>query len=55
MEFEATLTGQEWSRALRKLGLRADAARRQEIAAPLTIQVGRAQHSATARIVVQPK
>jgi FtsP/CotA-like multicopper oxidase with cupredoxin domain len=54
MEFEVALKGAEWLSELRKLGLKADATGRKEISVPLTVQIGRAIHSATARVVVAP-
>jgi hypothetical protein len=54
MEFEVTLTGPEWLRELRKLGLGKGAARR-GVAAPLILQVGPATHSATAPITLRAR
>lgn len=50
MEFEMTLTGEDWLRELRKSGWQAGGASR-PVTIPLILQVGRAQHKASARIV----
>jgi len=55
MEFEMTLAGEDWLRELRKLGWQTGGARRPEVAIPLVLQVGQARHTASARIVMQPR
>jgi hypothetical protein len=54
MEFEATLKGAEWLAELKKLGLGSDAARKERVVT-LTIDIGRARHTATAPIVLMSK
>ena len=55
MEFEATLTGADWLAELKKLGLSKDAAPDSELTTPVTLQVGDAQHTVSARIVFRRK
>jgi len=54
MEFEATLRGAVWLAELRKLGLGSDAARKEHVVS-LTIDIGKARHTATAPIVLMSK
>jgi Multicopper oxidase len=49
MEFEATLKGEDWLRELQRLGFQQGGSRR-STETPLTIEIGRARHTATARV-----
>jgi hypothetical protein len=54
MEFEATLRGTEWLTELKKLGLEGDSARKERVVS-LTVEIGRARHTATASIDLKSK
>ena len=54
MEFEATLKGAEWLAELKKLGFEGDSARK-ERAVSLTVEIGKARHTAAAQIVLKSK
>ena len=55
MEFEITVNGTDWAGEFRKLGLTETGPGAKEISAPITLQVGKARHSATANISVRRK
>jgi hypothetical protein len=55
LEFEAMLTGEAWLRELTKLDLKTGAARQREMTVPVTLQVGPAQHTTTARVSIRAK
>jgi len=50
MEFEVTLTGADWQRELDRLGFQPTGARQSAVDIPLTLEFGRAKHTATARL-----
>jgi hypothetical protein len=54
MEFEVTLRGAEWLAELKKHGLEGDSARKETVVS-LTVEIGRARHTATTPIVLKSK
>jgi hypothetical protein len=52
MEFEATLQGAGWLTELERLGVRADVSRGSTADIPVEIEIGRARHTAVARVSV---
>ncbi|HXI31460.1 MAG TPA: multicopper oxidase domain-containing protein [Vicinamibacterales bacterium] len=54
MEFEVTLTGADWQRELERLGFQPTGARPPSLDIPLTLEIGRAKHTATARLAPRP-
>jgi hypothetical protein len=51
MEFETVLTGPSWLEELQKIGLTPATGAEQKVSIPIVVQVGNAQHKATAELV----
>jgi hypothetical protein len=55
MEFETTLSGEDWLKELRKLGFSASNSAPNEVAAPITMSLGNARHKGSARVTLESR